>query len=116
MINKYSSEIESPYLLDLLDPEYKLDTKETRRRCSNINKSWDKQLKKIAKALELPPISPMWARHQRSTKLIDDGATKEEINTILGHDSMKTTETYIHSFPSAQKIKLKAEKLDNELM
>tara|TARA_R100000654_G_scaffold74755_1_gene109942 strand:- start:273 stop:1661 length:1389 start_codon:yes stop_codon:yes gene_type:complete len=116
MITKYGSDIDSPYLLDLLGKEYQLETKETRKQCEAINRGWDKQLKKIANAIDIPKISPMWARHQRATNLIDKGATKEEVNTMWGHDSMKTTETYIHSFPSAQKIKDKAENLDKELM
>lgn len=116
MLIKYQSNIDSNYLLDLLDSSDELETEETRRKCDRINNRWLKQLKKIAKAIDIKSISPLWARHQRSTDLVDLGATMEEIKTIHGHDDMKTTRTYVHSLPNAQKIKEKAENLDSGLM
>lgn len=116
MLIKYSSDADSPYLLNLLNKSFKLDTKETRRQCQNINKRWDKQLKKVAKILELPKISPMWARHQRGTHLKEQELSLEEINLLYGHSSLKQTEAYIHNLPTTKKIKNLAQKLDSELM
>tara|TARA_B110000285_G_C15116069_1_gene614159 strand:+ start:199 stop:1575 length:1377 start_codon:yes stop_codon:yes gene_type:complete len=117
MITKYGSEAGSPYLFDLLDhKKYKLFAEDTRLQCDAINNRYNKQLKKITKEIGIQSISMMWARHQRATNLIDAGATKEDINTMWGHDDMKTTDAYIHSMPNAQKIKNTTEKLDNELL
>ena len=117
MITKYGSESGSPYLFDLLDhKKYKLFAEDTRLQCDAINNRYNKQLKKITKEIGIQSISMMWARHQRATNLIDAGATKEDINTMWGHDDMKTTDAYIHSMPNAQKIKNTTEKLDNELL
>ena len=99
-----------------LEKSFELDTKETRRRCGNINKRWDKQLKKVAKMLDLPKISPMWARHQRGTHFKEQELSLEEINLLYGHGDMKTTEAYVHSLPTTKKIKDLAQKLDSELM
>lgn len=115
MLVKYQADIDSDYLLNILDSSDELDTEETRKKCDRKNNAWGKQLRKISKALGIKSISPLWARHQRSTDLVDLGATMEEIKTIHGHDNMKTTRTYVHSLPNAQKIKEKAENLDSKL-
>lgn len=114
MIDKYSDP-DSPFLFNLFDKKDRLGTDKTRRKGDNINRSFNEQLQSICKALEIPKVSMMWARHQKATAYNDSGLTVEEINTLWGHDDLKTTKVYIHSLPS-KKLTDKQKELDNELL
>lgn len=47
------------------------------------------------------PGSPHQARHFFATKLLADGATIEEVRTMLGHADVGTTQIYLHADPAS---------------
>ena len=115
MFLKYAAPINSPYVLDLLDRKLKVGNENTHKRCKGINRNFNRSLETICATINIPRISMMWARHQRSTNFRENGGTIEELNLILGHKKMTTTKIYDHSLPS-KSIKDKSANLDNELM
>lgn len=44
----------------------------------------------------LKDSSPHWVRHSGATRLLDAGMTIKSLQEFLGHESVTTTETYIH--------------------
>lgn len=57
----------------------------------------NRQLKKVAKALHLPPLSMYWARHSVASLLIEQGESVEIVAQALGHTyASPVTATYIH--------------------
>jgi site-specific recombinase XerD len=115
MFLKYAAPINSPYVLDLLDRKFKVGDENTHKRCKGINRNFNRSLETICATINIPRISMMWARHQRSTNFRENGGTIEELNLILGHKKMTTTKIYDHSLPS-KSIKDNSANLDNELM
>jgi len=55
-----------------------------------------KQIKNIAKELELPPkFSFQYARHSYATEMIKGGISLKAISETMGHTNAITTENYI---------------------
>ncbi len=60
----------------------------------------DKEIKRIAEKIELPPIRVHDLRHSHASMLIEMGFAPLEIADRLGHESVKTTlDTYSHLYP-----------------
>ncbi len=60
----------------------------------------DKEIKRIAQSVELPPIRVHDLRHSHASMLIEMGFSPLEIADRLGHESVKTTlDTYSHLYP-----------------
>lgn len=60
----------------------------------------DKEIKRIAEKIGLPPIRVHDLRHSHASMLIEMGFSPLEIADRLGHESVKTTlDTYSHLYP-----------------
>ena len=100
---KYAAPVGSPYVLDLLEASHSLDSIKTHKRCKDINRNFNRRLETICEKIGIPRISMMWARYQHSTDFRENGGSLEQLNLVMGHQSMKTNKGYDHSLQN-QKI------------
>lgn len=74
-------------------------------------KRWNRQLKAIAKDLELPEemqgkgVSAYWSRHSFAMAMRHKGESIEKISQALGHADVETTKTYLASFGKMEMAK-----------
>jgi integrase/recombinase XerD len=76
-----------------------------RRIIKNITHLMNDKMKGIGKALDIGHISTYTARHSFATVLKRSGANIAFISESLGHNDLKTTETYLATFEQAERIK-----------
>ena len=69
--------------------------KQMLRKRKSLNEDIDKSLKDICNNLDISPITLYWARHTIATKLYNRGSSPAVISKLLGHSSIKTTDTYL---------------------
>ena len=55
------------------------------------------------------PVSPHTLRHTYATRLLDRGFNIREVQTLLGHANVQTTQVYTHVNPEELRAKLQAE-------
>lgn len=72
-----------------------MSEKQKLRKRKSINRAIDWSLKDICNNLNIQPITTYWARHTIATKLYNDGKSPAVISRLLGHSSIKTTDTYL---------------------
>jgi integrase/recombinase XerD len=92
----------TPYIFPILQPGLTFKTIKGRIK-SLLNDEVNKDLKIIAKELGLPSdITFYVARHTMASRLYRQGTPMHEIQRIMGHKSIKTTEAYIHSIMNTE--------------
>ena len=99
IIEKYGNNDKEPnnYVFDIISLKDNAKTKHS--KISNFNRSIGQHIKKICKANDLPEDTTMyWARHSFATNAVRNGATTEFIQESLGHDNIKTTQSYLNGF------------------
>lgn len=113
ILSKYGNRFVFPYLkpdefsdLSSLEPfrmnEYQSDQLQKARSQHNSN------LKRISITLKISKLSGHVPRHTFASIMLNEGSSVEQIATILGHTSFKTTQEYLKKFPE----KLHKEALD----
>jgi len=91
------------YIFPVLKPG--LSDEEQKSLIANFNRSNNQQLDKICKRLEIAgKLSNMTARHSFATVLKRKDANPLLISDLLGHSSLKTTESYLGSFMNEQLV------------
>jgi integrase len=96
LINKYAvlhSEEPEEYIFPFYTNT--MTEKQKLRKRKDINRRIDWSLKDICANLDILPITTYWARHTIATKLYNTGESPAVISKLLGHSSIKTTDTYL---------------------
>jgi len=87
-----------PFLKSGMDAEKQMKT------IKQATKQTNKYIKRVAKILEIEAeVSTYTARHSFATILKNAGVAPSFIGESLGHSSLKTTESYLGSFETAQR-------------
>lgn len=88
-----------PYLSDVDDPEKR------KRITKDLTKRINKRMNKIGLAIGIENITTYTARHSYATVLKRSGANIAYISESLGHNDLKTTETYLACFEKEERQK-----------
>lgn len=88
-----------PYLTGVEDAEKK------KNLTKDLTKRINKRMKVIGEALGIDGISTYTARHSYATVLKRSGANIAYISESLGHNDLKTTESYLASFEKEERQK-----------
>jgi site-specific recombinase XerD len=76
-----------------------------KKRTKDLTKRINKHMKLVGAAIGVDKISTYTARHSYATVLKRSGANIADISESLGHNSLKTTETYLASFEKEERQK-----------
>lgn len=76
-----------------------------KKRTKDFTKRINKRMKMIGEALGIDGISTYTARHSYATVLKRSGANIAYISESLGHNSLKTTASYLASFEKEERQK-----------
>jgi site-specific recombinase XerD len=89
------------------------DENEKKRKIRNFIRFINQHIKKLANDNEISPkISVNWARHTFTTLGVNASLSLEELRQFLGHQNIRTTQTYVGSIEDENKQKL-TEKIFN---
>ena len=88
-----------PYLEGITDPI------KVKNSIKDLTKRINKRMKVIGAALGIDSITTYTARHSYATVLKRSGASIAYISESLGHNDLKTTETYLASFERKEREK-----------
>ena len=69
--------------------------KQRLRKRKDVNRAIDRSLKDICNNIGIAPVTTYWARHTIATKLYNAGQSLTVISKLLGHSSVKTTDSYL---------------------
>ena len=84
-----------------------------KRKIRNFIRFINQHIKKLANDNEInPKISVNWARHTFTTLGVNASLSLEELRQFLGHQNIRTTQTYVGSIEDENKQKL-TEKIFN---
>ena len=92
------------YLFPILTPEDK-DPEQIFLKRNFFTRELNKRIKVVSQALSLGNISTYTARHSFATVLKRSGANIAYISESLGHNDLKTTESYLASFEKEERQK-----------
>lgn len=92
------------YLFPILTPEDK-DPEQIFLKRNFFTRELNKRIKVVSQALGLGNISTYTARHSFATVLKRSGANIAYISESLGHNDLKTTESYLASFEKEERQK-----------
>lgn len=107
--NRNPNQLVFDLVQDGLEGEWKV--KKRKQAVKTINK----YMRRIASNLNLEKeVTTYTARHSFATVLKRNGASIERISEALGHKDVKTTEHYLDSFESEEKLKLQKSLVDFE--
>ena len=113
IINKYKTPFENKnqYIFPILsNTDNELEKK---RKINNFIRFINQHIKKIANDNQITSeLSVNWARHTFTTLGINVSLTLEELRQFLGHQNIRTTQTYVGSIEDENKQKL-TEKIFN---
>lgn len=91
--------INSPFVFPIMQKP-NMSPKSIDNRIKKMRTMYNKDLKRIATILELPPLTSYVARHSFATNLKHQKTDIGIISDALGHSNAKTTEAYLKSFGS----------------
>jgi len=95
---------EDDYIFPILTNE--MSHEEKHKRIKQLLKNINKHIRVIAKEIGLDKdVTTYFARHSFSTVLKRSGASTEFISEQLGHQNLKTTQSYLDSFQDEVKVK-----------
>jgi integrase len=105
IIKKWGNPEKKPdnYIFPFLSKE--MNAQEEKRAIQNVVRLCNKKMAQISKELKLERISTYTARHSYATVLKRSGANISFISESLGHSDLRTTESYLASFESAERAK-----------
>lgn len=83
----------------------KEDAEKTKRITKDLTKRINERMKKIGNHLKIGDITTYTARHSFATVLKRSGANIAFISESLGHNDLKTTESYLASFEKEERVK-----------
>lgn len=83
----------------------KEDAEKRKRITKDLTKRINKRMKLIGAELEIGDITTYAARHSFATVLKRSGANIAFISESLGHNDLKTTESYLASFEKEERQK-----------
>ena len=109
LFNKYgriSEGAPNELILPLLS-NYTSTDKQLENRIKYVIKKVNNGLKSICDALGLRTITTYNARHTMATVLRDEDMTAEQIQKLLGHSSVTTTQIYLDSLSKGVRSKSK---------
>jgi len=85
------------------------DSRQQVRRVAQFIKNTNKYMKRISDAIGLEkPANTYFSRHSAASILKQSGASIEQIQEALGHQSSSTTRAYLDSFDDDSKKDLAA--------
>lgn len=95
----YQNNYSSKYIFPILSDEMK-EPLIIKNRIRNALKRNNKNLKDLAKELELPPLTSYVSRHSYASIMKFNGIAVEHISESMGHKNVAQTETYLKKFSS----------------
>jgi len=96
---------ESKYIFPILDENVHKTSRQIKDRIQKKRKKYNQDLKRIATNLDINKnLTTYVARHTFATLLNKNGVKKDLIMEMMGHQSLKTTETYIPPYDNKEKL------------
>ena len=82
----------------------------TSRGTATISRYWQKLVKRLCDVagVDSTGISPHALRHSYATELLEEGFTIIDVQTVLGHTKISTTQVYLHARPRNLMLKMAA--------
>jgi site-specific recombinase XerD len=68
-------------------------------------------LERYSKRAEIPKVNPHMLRHTYATELMNEGYNIREVQQVLGHSSITTTQIYTHVNPVELRGKIQARRI-----
>lgn len=93
------------YVFTALDRS--MDAEQQKKAIKNFTRYLNQHLKKLAKEIGINPnISTYWARHSFANFSQQNGVSREQLQEVLGHQNIQTTQAYLSGFTQQSKKQL----------